>query len=184
MFWIQFNGIYYFPWEILSSSKLNLFFPLYYIYLLLYIPKIKAFFHSCKKIIKENCSCLATFDAVFPTCCIQWWWKQKIWSIHVFLEIASFLTHWMTIEWQLLPLRSSICSLSVQSLRKELAWSKEQGCLPPGFTLPGALKMQGPTEQKNMVAVILLEGCPSVKSTAAVLSRCYEVHCEVSLSNT
>lgn len=87
----------------------------------------------------------------------------------------------MTIEWQLLPLRSSICSLSVQSLRKELAWSARMRDVYLLASLFPVLSNARSHWTENMVAVILLEGCPSVKSTAAVLSK--HIHVETMKSN-
>ena len=100
LFWIQFNGIYYFPWEILSSSKLNLFF-FYITYTYCFIfPKIKTFFHSCKKIIKEKIAAAWQFlMQSFPTSHTMMMKAEKYEVIHVFLEIKVFFTHWMTMDY-------------------------------------------------------------------------------------
>ena len=100
LFWIQFNGIYYFPWEILSSFKLNLFF-FYITYTYCFIlPKIKTFFHSCKKIIKEKIAAAWQFlMQSFPTSHTMMMKAEKYEVIHVFLEIKVFFTHWMTMDY-------------------------------------------------------------------------------------
>lgn len=186
LFWIQFNGIYYFPWAILSSSKLNLFFfYITYTYCLIF-PKIKAFFHSCKKIIKEKIAAAWQFlMQSFPASHTMMMKAEKYEVIHVFLEIKVFFH---SLNDNGLPLRNSICRLSVQSLRKELPglqeWEMFTCCLCSSL----CSKMRGPTEQKTWrlqvycKAVplwrVLLLCCPSISEFPSV-----HIHVETMKSN-